>query len=75
MADDETTEIDAAKAAAADAEQALEAVETEAATELPAGESTETPATAAAPGKTFPVGSGFMMLTAGIEAMVNYRRL
>jgi small subunit ribosomal protein S17 len=49
MADDETTEIDAAKAAAADAEQALEAVETEAATELPAGESTETPATAAAP--------------------------
>jgi small subunit ribosomal protein S17 len=49
MADDETTEIDAAKAAAADAEQALEAVEAEAATELPAGESTETPATAAAP--------------------------
>ena len=57
MADDETTEIDPAKAAAAeDAEQALEAVEAEAATELPAGESTEapeatpdTPAAAAAP--------------------------
>jgi small subunit ribosomal protein S17 len=44
MADDETTEIDPAQAAAAeDAEQALEAVEAEAATELPAGESTEAP--------------------------------
>jgi small subunit ribosomal protein S17 len=42
MADDETTEIDPAKAAEAeDAEQALEAVEAEAATELPVGESTE----------------------------------
>jgi small subunit ribosomal protein S17 len=57
MADEETTEIDAAKAAAADAEQALEAVEAEAATELPAGESTAAPesttpaAPAAAPAK------------------------
>jgi small subunit ribosomal protein S17 len=48
MADDETTEIDTAKAAAADAEQALEAVEAEAATELPTGESTEAPETAPA---------------------------
>jgi small subunit ribosomal protein S17 len=43
MADDETTEDAAAKAAAADAEQALEAVEAEAATELPAGDSTDGP--------------------------------
>ena len=53
MADDETTEDAAAKAAAADAEQALEAVEAEAATELPAGDSTDsvdepTPAAATA---------------------------
>jgi small subunit ribosomal protein S17 len=48
MADDETTENDAAKAAAADAEQALEIVEAEAATELPEGESTEAPESAPA---------------------------
>ena len=49
MADDETTENDdAAKAAAADAELALETIEAEAATELPAGESTEAPETAPA---------------------------
>ncbi len=42
MADDETTENDAARAAAADAEKALEAVQAEAASELPVGESTET---------------------------------
>jgi small subunit ribosomal protein S17 len=57
MADDETTENDdAAKAAAADAELALETIEAEAATELPAGESTEAPesapATAPAPPAT-----------------------
>jgi small subunit ribosomal protein S17 len=54
MADDETTEIDAAKAAAADAEQALEAVEAEAATELPASESTEAAASASAPAAAAP---------------------
>ncbi len=49
MADDETTENDdAAKAAAADAELALETIEAEAATELPAGESTEAPESAPA---------------------------
>jgi small subunit ribosomal protein S17 len=48
MADDETTENDAAKSAAADAEQALETVEAEAATELPATESTEAPESAPA---------------------------
>jgi small subunit ribosomal protein S17 len=48
MAEDETTENDAARAAAADAEQALETIEAEAATELPAGESTEAPESAPA---------------------------
>jgi small subunit ribosomal protein S17 len=48
MADDETTEDAAAKAAAADAEQALEAVEAEAATELPAGDSTDSSTSAPA---------------------------
>jgi small subunit ribosomal protein S17 len=54
MADDETTEDAAAKAAAADAEQALEAVEAEAATELPASDGTDAPATetATAPAAT-----------------------
>src|SRR5271156_1876768 len=53
MADDETTEDAAAKAAAADAEQALEAVEAEAASERPpvdaAPESAPAAATPAAP--------------------------
>ncbi len=48
MAEDETTENGAARAAAADAEQALETIEAEAATELPAGESTEEPESAPA---------------------------
>ena len=49
MAEDETTENDTARAAAADAEQALETIEAEAATELPAGESTEAPESAPPP--------------------------
>jgi small subunit ribosomal protein S17 len=49
MAEDETTENDTARAAAADAEQALETIEAEAATELPAGESTEAPESVATP--------------------------
>jgi small subunit ribosomal protein S17 len=58
MADDETTENDdAAKAAAADAELALETIEAEAATELPAGESTEAPESAPATAPSTPTPS------------------
>jgi small subunit ribosomal protein S17 len=65
MADDETTEDAAAKAAAADAEQALEAVEAEAATELPASDSTDAPATATA---TAPAAAATAPATAPVAA-------